>query len=132
MRFIDSNIFLYAFSNIAIKTAIAQQEIEREAYISVQVLSEVANVMRNKMHRPWDEINLRIRGIEFIALAVLPLTRELQREAFALSEKHQISIYDSQIIAAALKAGCDELISEDMQHGQRYGTLLVRNPFLGI
>jgi predicted nucleic acid-binding protein len=38
--------------------------------------------------------------------------------------------YDSQIIAAALAAGCTVLYSEDMQHGQLIdGTLSIVNPF---
>jgi predicted nucleic acid-binding protein len=130
MRFIDSNVFLYAYGNTPVKTEIAQREVALGAYINVQILAEVAHVMRNKMRRSWDEINARIQDMEFIAFDILPLTREMQREAFALSKKYQVSIYDSQIIAAALKAGCNELISEDLQHGQRFGKLSVRNPFI--
>ena len=32
---------------------------------------------------------------------------------------------------SALGAGCTELASEDLQHGQRIESLVVRNPFIG-
>jgi predicted nucleic acid-binding protein len=33
------------------------------------------------------------------------------------------------IIRAALRAGADRLVSEDLQHGRRFGTLTIENPF---
>ena len=49
------------------------------------------------------------------------------RDAGVLADLH----YDSQIIAAALTAGCTVLYSEDMQHGQLIdGTLTIVNPFV--
>jgi predicted nucleic acid-binding protein len=37
--------------------------------------------------------------------------------------------YDSLIVAAALRAGCSLLYSEDLQHGQAIEQLTIRNPF---
>jgi len=37
---------------------------------------------------------------------------------------------DSLIIAAALQGRCKILYSEDLQHGRRFGDLVVQNPFL--
>ena len=39
------------------------------------------------------------------------------------------SLYDSLIIAAALKAGCDTLYTEDLQNGQKVQNLIIANPF---
>ncbi|MBU6206145.1 MAG: hypothetical protein KGQ42_00505 [Alphaproteobacteria bacterium] len=43
-------------------------------------------------------------------------------------------IYDSQIIAAAIDAGCTLLWSEDMQHRHQVstaqGNVVIRNPFM--
>ena len=41
----------------------------------------------------------------------------------------QISYWDTLIVAAALLSGCDTLYTEDLNHGQRYGEVLVLNPF---
>ena len=48
----------------------------------------------------------------------------------ALAERHNLSLYDATIAAAALHAGCDALFSEDMQHGMTLdGRLRVVDPF---
>jgi predicted nucleic acid-binding protein len=54
----------------------------------------------------------------------------LYSEALRLHSTHKISWYDSLIICAAREAGCAILYSEDLQHGQRFGSLRVVNPFL--
>jgi predicted nucleic acid-binding protein len=36
------------------------------------------------------------------------------------------------VVASALMSGCSELLSEDLQHGQRIeDQLVIRNPFAG-
>ena len=37
--------------------------------------------------------------------------------------------YDSLIVAAAMRAGCSTLYSEDLQHGQTIDQMTIRNPF---
>jgi predicted nucleic acid-binding protein len=49
--------------------------------------------------------------------------------ASRLSEQHSINFWDALIIEAALRADADELVTEDLQHGRRFGELTVRNPF---
>ena len=50
--------------------------------------------------------------------------------ALQIGERLGYAHYDSQIIAAALAAGCDVLYSEDLQHGQVIdGSLTMINPF---
>jgi predicted nucleic acid-binding protein len=50
--------------------------------------------------------------------------------AIGLCHEYGISIYDALVVASALEAGCDQLLSEDMQHGHRFGPLTVVNPFV--
>jgi predicted nucleic acid-binding protein len=40
-----------------------------------------------------------------------------------------LAFYDALIVAAAIEAGCDTLFTEDMQHGRKFGSLTVVNPF---
>jgi predicted nucleic acid-binding protein len=40
-----------------------------------------------------------------------------------------LSWYNSLIVSAALQARCDLLYTEDLQHGQHFGSLQVTNPF---
>jgi predicted nucleic acid-binding protein len=41
----------------------------------------------------------------------------------------RFGFYDSLIVASALAAGCDMLLTEDLQHGQVIETLTISNPF---
>jgi predicted nucleic acid-binding protein len=50
--------------------------------------------------------------------------------AIARSTEQNHSIWDAMIIEAAIRAGASTLYSEDMQHGRRFGGLLMVNPFL--
>jgi predicted nucleic acid-binding protein len=43
--------------------------------------------------------------------------------------QYQLSYWDAAIIAAAEALGARDLYSEDMNHGQIYGSVRVINPF---
>ncbi len=60
---------------------------------------------------------------------VAPLTTAIHGRAVVLAREHGLSVYDALIVAAAHDAGCERLFSEDLQHGQKFGTLTVENPF---
>ena len=49
--------------------------------------------------------------------------------ALNLAADHQLQMWDSIIIATTAAAGCTILLSEDMQHGFRTGSLFIINPF---
>jgi predicted nucleic acid-binding protein len=49
--------------------------------------------------------------------------------ALATEERYQISFWDALIVAAAETAGAQVLYTEDLNDGQRYGQVVVRNPF---
>jgi predicted nucleic acid-binding protein len=48
-----------------------------------------------------------------------------------IGERYGFSIYDGLIVAAALRAKCVILYTEDLQHGQAIEKLQIRNPFEG-
>lgn len=49
--------------------------------------------------------------------------------AIHAEERYNISFWDALILAAAESGGADVLYTEDLNDGQRYGTVMVRNPF---
>ena len=59
----------------------------------------------------------------------MPLTGELVLKAFSLQQRYQIAYWDAAIIAAAQEMGCRTLYSEDLNAGQNYAGVIVRNPF---
>jgi predicted nucleic acid-binding protein len=58
-----------------------------------------------------------------------PLTITIHTQAVMLARDHELSFYDSLIVAAALDASCEVLCSEDLQHGQKFENPKVENPF---
>jgi len=50
-------------------------------------------------------------------------------QAIDLQQSYQLAFWDAQVIQSAASLGCKLLLSEDMNHGQRYGDVQVINPF---
>ena len=129
MIFLDTNVFVYAFSADS-KRAAARQIVAEGGLISAQVLNEFTSVMRTKARRSWDEIEHSLSVILLRFPTVLPLTLETHTAAVALARSHNVAFYDALILAAAIEAGCETLFSEDFQHGRRFGDLTIVDPFL--
>jgi predicted nucleic acid-binding protein len=49
--------------------------------------------------------------------------------ALSICSRHQISWYDSLIVAAASEASCSVLYTEDLQHGAKINGVRIENPF---
>lgn len=130
-RFFDTNILLYLLSHDHRKADIAEGLLRDGGCVSVQVLNEIANVTQRKFRMDWtqtDEFLFMIR--EFVT--VEPLTHKTHELGIALAQRHALSVYDAMIVAAGLLAGCDTLLSEDMQNGfVAAGLLTISNPFPG-
>jgi predicted nucleic acid-binding protein len=62
-----------------------------------------------------------------------PLTVEDHDRAVMISERFGYSLFDSVIVATALRAGCNTLYTEDLQHRQTIDRrLTIINPFRGL
>lgn len=129
-RFFDTNVILYLFSADPSKAHRAEELLARGGQVSVQVLNELASVLRRKFEFSWreiDEIASHIRKL----CAVTPLTVEVHVRGLQVAERHGWSVYDGMIVASALLGGCTTLHTEDMQDGQIVdGQVTIRNPFL--
>lgn len=127
--FFDSNVILYLTSPNELMASRAEQVLRPGGTISVQVLNECTNVLRNKNGLSWPDIRFFLSDFQQ-RLKVLPLTIAIHQSGLRLAERYGFSVYDSFIVAAALESGCDTLWSEDMQHGLVVDeTLRIANPF---
>ena len=127
--FLDTNVLVYLASGDPKKADRAEQLVARGGMISVQVLNELANVARRKMHLSWDEIDEWLSTLRRL-LTVVSLTLESHERGLRLAQRYQLSIYDAMIVASALEAGCDTLWTEDLHGGALFGeSLRVVNPF---
>jgi predicted nucleic acid-binding protein len=128
-RFFDTNILIYAFAADDPRSARAESLIAEGGVIGVQVLNEFTNVAHRKLRWHWDQIEASLAVVEELFGPVAPLTASILARAVILARERKLSVYDALIVAAAQDAGCRLLFSEDLQHGQKFGTLTVENPF---
>ena len=128
-RFLDTNVLVYLASGDARKADIAERQLAEGGTVSVQVLNELANVARRRMGLGWDETADLLAAVRAF-VTVEPVTVGTHELGLALAERHGLSVYDAMIVAAGLLAGCDTLLSEDMQHGFVVaGQMTIVNPF---
>ncbi len=134
-QFIDTNIIVYA--NDTADPAKQKRAIEvvaslmrsGEGVISTQVLMEYAAVAVSKLGQPVGAIDRQLFLLE--RLEIVQVTRELIQQGLDLSESFRLSFWDGVILAAAVAARCDVLLSEDLSAGRKYAGVEVRNPFGG-
>lgn len=129
--FFDSNVLVYA-QTTGEKSRIARQVLQSGGVISVQVVNEFSHVASRKIGKSWAEIEIAIRNLLKIVDPPLPITAAMSSAARDLAARHKMPFYDSLIVAAAIEAQCETLLTEDMQTGRRFGSLHVVNPFTTV
>lgn len=130
-RFFDTNVIVYAFAANDPRSVRSESLIAEGGFISVQVLNEFTNVTRCKLRWEWEQIEAALSVLKELFGPVAPLTTAIHARAVAVAREYGLAVYDALIVAAAQDAGCEKLFSEDLQHGQTFGTLTVENPFRG-
>ncbi len=135
--FLDTNIFVYSLDPVDPRKARIAEDLvtrgvgSRLGVISYQVAQEFMNVSLRQFRAAMTVTELELYFFKvLLPLMTIPSSSGLFLEALRLQTANQIAWYDSLIIAAALQGGCKILYSEDLQHGRRFGDLVIQNPFL--
>ena len=134
MRFVDTNVLLYAISRDPAEQDKAKRAndilTDRDLALSAQVLQEFY-VQATRASRP-DAIghDQAVRLIQsFRRFPVQYVTSGILMAALDARQRFQLSYWDAAIIEAARAMGCPEVLSEDLSDGQDYGGVRVTNPF---
>jgi predicted nucleic acid-binding protein len=132
--FIDTNVWVYALSNKGDRReALAREFIESinndsVPVVSYQVVNETIHVLKKFGKHESDLRQIAERMFEICE--VTGFSRNVALLASELREAISVSYWDSHIVASALLAACDFLISEDLQEGTIIrDTLKVKNIF---
>ena len=134
--FIDTYVFVYHLDSSDKRKHRIAEDIVRDgltggrACISFQVVQECLNVALRKAAVPLTTEQAH----SYLDVVLLPLMQvqpsaALYHRALDVQQRWRFGFYDSLIVAAALAAGCTQLLSEDLQHGQRIDALVIHNPF---
>jgi predicted nucleic acid-binding protein len=132
--FIDTNVVLYAFDagnpdKQKVSQELLTQAITGRFVISTQVLAEFASAMLHKIS-PRASAGAVMRGLDALAaIRTIAPDRDLIRRAVEAHATYAIHFFDGMIVAAAERAGCGRIWSEDLNAGQEYFGVTVRNPF---
>ena len=135
--FLDTNILVYSFDGVEPRKASVAEDLVIRAVtsglgiISYQVVQEFINVSLRRFGTTMTVAELELYFFKILLpMMRVPSSTELFLEALRLQMANRIAWYDSLIVAAAIRGGCDVLYSEDMRHGRRFGDLVIQNPFL--
>jgi len=132
--FFDTNVLLYMFSASEPRKQMAAQKLfddHNEAgqiVLSTQVVQEFYVSALRKLELSLRRV--RTLAAELLKLPLVVIAPEQIVAAMDLQERYQISFWDALILAAAQSSGADVVFTEDLNDGQHYGGVLVRNPFL--
>ena len=134
MRFVDTNVLLYAISRDTAEQEKAKRAndilAERDLALSVQVLQEFY-VQATRVSRP-DALGHQqaVRLIEsFRRFPVQDLTSGIMMAALDTRQRFRLSYRDAAIIEASRAMGCSHVLSEDLDDGQDYSGVQVVDPF---
>jgi predicted nucleic acid-binding protein len=127
--FFDTNLIVSAFAKDDARAEVAEALLAAGSVISVQVLNEFVAVAARKLGMGWDEVLAALDAILVLCPSPAPLTIETHQMALEIVKKHKYHIYDALVIASALETSCTTLYSEDLQDGQVFGGVTIRNPF---
>ena len=137
MRFVDTNILLYAASTTPeeeAKARAARSILENDDLVlSVQVLQEFY-VQATRSGKP-DRLTHQhaVLLIEsFVRFPVQETNWKLVQAALAAKQRFRISYWDAAIVEAARAQGCRTVLSEDLNPGQDYDGVQVIDPFRKI
>jgi predicted nucleic acid-binding protein len=131
--FLDTNVVVYAASKSVLdaqKRAVALELIADAKFgLSGQVLQEFYVTVTKKMNPMLghDEALNWLEQLEEFPCAAID--GSIVFHGAENSHLHKISYWDGAIIAAAERLGAQILYSEDLNHGQKYGSVTVINPF---
>jgi predicted nucleic acid-binding protein len=133
--FVDTNVLVYARdASEPDKQPRARAWMDalwraRAGRISVQVIEEYYVTVTTKLDPGLDAEEARSDVRALGAWRPLPLDADLVASAWEVEDRYIFSFWDALVVAAARRAGCRRLLSEDLQAGQDLGELQVVDPF---
>ncbi len=132
--FVDTNILVYAHDRGAGEKYEKARELvaglwkHRTGAISTQVLQELYVNVRRKAAAPISIEEARLLIEDYLSWEVVVNDGSSLLRALEVETRYQISFWDALIVQAAEQCGATILYSEDLSHGQEFGTVQVVNP----
>ena len=136
MTFLDTNVLIYSIDGKDLAKQVVAREIVVSAVrgggflISAQVLNEFSNIALLKLKLSVEEVRKFVSF--FSRIGVVSLESRWTDAALLLKQRYETQFFDSLLLAAAQENGCDEILTEDLNDGQMYGSVKAVNPFKNL
>jgi len=133
--FDDSSILIYTVDpSEPAKMQAAQQWLtilrsQNLLRLSFQTILEFYNIVTGEARNPMDLATARNDVRDWLTLNPIGPDAATLDIAWHIQDRYRFSWWDSLILAAAKRAGCKYLLTEDLQHRQDLDGLTVINPF---
>ena len=133
-EFLDTNVLVYAYDvTYPAKQRVAQDLVRKAVagglVISTQVLAEFAATLLHKVIPAPSSVDVIALLDTLAPIRLIPPDHEIVRRAVEARAAYGLHFYDGMIVAAAERAGCERIWSEDFNPGQKYFGVSVANPF---
>jgi predicted nucleic acid-binding protein len=130
---LDTNVLVYATSRApddAEKRSQALSLLQTHRIgLSGQILQEFFVVTTRKSRVPLTPSEALEWIEELEAFPFVPIDAGLVKVAAEMAGRYRVSYWDAAVLAAAERLRAEILYTEDLSHGQTYGTVRVLNPF---
>ena len=136
MTFLDTNVLIYSIDGKdPAKQAVARDIVVSAVrgggfLMSAQVLNEFSNIALLKLKLSVEETRKFVSF--FSRICVVSLESRWTDAALLLKQRYETQFFDSLLLAAAQENGCDEILTEDLNDGQMYGSVKAVNPFKNL
>jgi predicted nucleic acid-binding protein len=133
--FVDTNVLVYAYDrgtgpkHERALSLVEELWKEGRGVLSTQVLQEFYVNVRRKAKKPVSIEQARALIADYLSWDPIVNDGATLLEAIDVEQRYQLSFWDSLIVVAAQKGGASVLFSEDFNHGQKFGSVVVQNPF---
>lgn len=132
--FLDSNVLIYAYDPSAkekqsIAAGLLRQAMAGTAVISAQVVAEFAAAYLHKIKPPLPAVRVQQAVDAWRPIRTVMPDADLVVRALEAHHRYKVHFYDGMIVAAAERAGCGRILSEELTPGQKYFGISVQNPF---
>jgi predicted nucleic acid-binding protein len=130
---LDSNVLVYAADRDAGERHRQAQDIVRRAghvdcVLTLQALAEFFRVAVDKRGLPPRQASAIITGWRDV-FPIHAASEQSLVDAMDAVTAHGLAFWDAMIWAAARRAGCRVVVSEDLQDGRELGGVTFVNPF---
>ena len=135
VEFCDTNVVVYAYDTSAgAKHDQALQLLERlwvegVGAVSVQVLQELFVTLTRKIAQPLSTPTARTIVADLATWHVVTPNPSDVLAAIDATVTWNVSFWDAMILVAAQRSGAARVWSEDLNAGQTFDSVTVRNPF---